>query len=129
MKLSDKEYLVSIKSILSRHPKLTVYGYGANKHKNKQTYHLELQSLIYKDQFCKALDALKHLLPAYKHPESVSAILDHLKRKHPTVCFQMGVLIAACVYKGCNIDQPQNGSFEVLVTYNNQEDGDDNIPM
>ncbi len=100
--MTPQEYQKIIKPIREKYPNLCIFGiFPPIPH--HQTFHLEVESGMYAEEFQNTLNALDYLLPKYEYPEGLRLIVNHLKRKHG-VSFSIGVVIAACIYKGCSID-------------------------
>lgn len=100
--MTPQEYHEIIKPIKEKFPNLCIFGmFPVVPH--HQTFHIEIESSIYAEQFQKTLDALAYLLPKYTHPEGLRLIVHHMKRRHDKY-FSIGVVLAACIHKGCKID-------------------------
>ncbi len=101
--MTPQEYQKIIMPIRAQHPNLCIFGILPKK-RHHQTFRIEIESGIYAELFEMAVTALKYLLPKYDEPEGLRLIVNHLKRKHEKY-FPEGVVLAACIYKGCKFDE------------------------
>lgn len=102
--MNSREYKNIITSIRAKYPKLCIYGMW-KPIVNGLTQHIEIETSMYADIFNKISEALDEILYKYQEPEKLCYIIKYMRKRFPKSIIFPGVVIAACIYKGCKISK------------------------